>query len=29
MVAVDLAWGTAVTGLSAWGGVVVTRMVMG
>ncbi len=29
MVAVDLAWGTAVTALSAWGGVVVTRMVMG
>jgi len=29
MVAVDLAWGTAVTGLSAWGGVVIARAVAG
>ncbi|MBF9058555.1 DUF2177 family protein [Rhodobacterales bacterium HKCCSP123] len=29
MVAVDLAWGAAVTGLAAWAGVVVTRMVLG
>ena len=29
MVAVDLAWGTAVTALAAWGGVVATRALMG
>jgi uncharacterized membrane protein len=29
MVALDLAWGTAVTALAAWGGVVVTRMLVG
>lgn len=29
MVALDLAWGTAVTALSAWGGVVVARMLAG
>ncbi|MHA7886990.1 DUF2177 family protein [Roseicyclus sp.] len=29
MVAVDLPWGVAVTALSAWGGVVVTRAILG
>jgi uncharacterized membrane protein len=29
MVAVDLAWGTAVTGLAAWGGVMAARMMTG
>ena len=29
MVAVDLAWGTAVTALSAWGGVVIARALAG
>jgi uncharacterized membrane protein len=29
MVAIDLAWGTAVTALSAWGGVMATRMIAG
>ncbi|NKX43504.1 DUF2177 family protein [Roseicyclus persicicus] len=29
MVALDLAWGTAVTALAAWGGVVVARMLVG
>ncbi|AHM02717.1 hypothetical protein roselon_00262 [Roseibacterium elongatum DSM 19469] len=29
MVAVDLAWGTAVTALSAWGGVMIARAVTG
>jgi uncharacterized membrane protein len=29
MVAVDLAWGTALTAGAAWGGVVITRAIMG
>jgi uncharacterized membrane protein len=29
MVAIDLAWGTAVTAVSAWGGVVLTRAILG
>lgn len=29
MVLIDLSWGVAVTALSAWGGVVVTRMLLG
>jgi uncharacterized membrane protein len=29
IVALDLAWGVAVTALSAWGGVMVARMIAG